>query len=165
MLRKFKFVILLALVAAGCMTANERSTCEEPKTIAVHDTVFAEYRDTILSTPIDSGSLLGVWRAVYLSQPELLDSDAYSSVTLVITKGQFSDPYEFSATKKTDGIATETVDGDIRTVSAGAATLFWTSNAGVGNCTWVVSMRGKELLLQQIGDGFFDYDEAIRFTR
>jgi hypothetical protein len=38
MIRKLKFGILLALFTASCMTANEKTTCDE-STKTVHDTI------------------------------------------------------------------------------------------------------------------------------
>src|SRR4051812_9605756 len=45
-MRKLKFMILISLFAASCMTANEKSSCEE-KTITVHDTVKVAKVDTL----------------------------------------------------------------------------------------------------------------------
>lgn len=146
MLRKSKFGILIALVAAGCMTANEKSTCEEPKTVTVHDTVTVVKRDTvkviihdtILASLPDPDILFGVWSG----------QAGGKSVTLAFTSSQIT----IHAADFTANIGATAFDGYIGRVDSAQARITW---GGFHDVTWLIDLKNGVLVIQEIGDQMF----------
>lgn len=160
-MRRIKFLALVTLVAAGCMTAGEKSTCDEPETLTVHDTLTVVKRDTVrlhdttivtkrdtlrihdtikvtlrdtlkvLANVTDPGEILGVWDGLSGTQ----------KVTLAFTEGTAF--IDFSGSL--NGTA---ISGYITSLDNGQAKVI---HAGYKDVTWLLALEDGVLIIEEIG--------------
>lgn len=164
-----RFLVLLILLAAGCMTAGEKSTCEESEPVMVHDTVTVVKRDTltitkrdtirihdttkvilydtlkVLANVTDPAELVGVWDGLSGTQ----------KATLAFTEGAAY--LEFSGI-----VAGVAVNGYFRTLDNGQAKV---THAGFKDVTWLLSLKAGVLIIEEIGVKVFAGQNAELMKR
>ncbi len=168
MLSRFKFIILLGLCAAGCMTAGESSSCKEVEPVVVHDTVSVQIvkkdtirlrdtititkwdtvevhdttkvtlLDTVLASLPDPENLFGVWTGQASGKTVTV---AFSSSQSVIHAAEF-----------TGNIGSASVEGYIGQVDSAQAKITW---GGFHPVTWIMNLEKGTLKIQEIGDMMF----------
>jgi hypothetical protein len=172
-MRKLKFMILISLFAASCMTANEKSSCEE-KTITVHDTVkvakvdtlrlhdtlTVTKRDTLKTLVHDTLRIHDTTRVIThdtilagLPDPQNLfgvwtGTAGGKSITIAFTSTLVTiHAADFSA-----NIGSVAQSGYIGQVDSAQAKVTW---AGYHDVTWLMDFRNGNLMIQEIGDPLF----------
>jgi hypothetical protein len=164
-----KFVLLLVLFAAGCMTADE-GECPEPKVVTVWDTVEVVKHDTIrmIASPPDASVLFGAWSASYVGSYSNGSPKQFVLAFVFTRPSSFSDTTlgvvaNFTASRFEGGNPANpsTFNGKIVSSQDGIFEVEWSFN----KCNWLVSMENGKMSLQQVGTGFFLTPFAIEFSR
>lgn len=166
-----RFIVLLILFAAGCMTANEKTDCAD-KAITLHDTLKVAVHDTIrkvdtvrftktdtlrihdttkvavhdtvrlLANVTDSSSLIGIWDG----------KDGSGGDVTIAFNSSILFPAEFSG-----NIGGAAVMGHIKTIDNGQAQVV---HAGYKDATWILSLSKGSLTVQEIGTNMFGKSSA-----
>lgn len=174
-----RFILLMILFASGCMTASEKECKDSPETVLIKDTVTVVRTDTVfvtvpvevvrLSTPFDNEELKGAWVAEYTGRFALSSTASEFVLTLAFTKPRdaidsTSSLLRFTASRFQVGYASSptTFEGKVKSLENGVAEVEWNFSH---KCSWLLRFDGSDLMIQEIGDGFFLNPTAITFRR
>lgn len=151
-----KFVLLLVLFAAGCMTATDKECSESKYPIIVNPTTKVDtvWKDTLwmvkkemvevpvhdtvkqLVSTYSKDDIFGVWEGVNAGQ----------AITLAFT------PSRTMAAVFTGNIGTKAIHADMETLENGQARVV---HNGSRKVTWTMNVNDGVMTIEEIGDKLF----------